>query len=220
LNDNFQLGIDIKPPKDKAKTSLMSYSTSLNTTFFHKQNAIDIVNVNPAANEFQYLNLGDYYGLIFNLDNRVKYKDYILVFGTSLNGFSRRFNGVQVQQDKYMFNWTMNANFTFNLKKYDVKLTAVNKFHSLNNFVVYNLASNKVEQSQFPAYMYTDINASKTILNKKLNVTIGVKNIFNIQNLRVLGYSGNVHNFSNSNEVNNLWGRTLFTSLTLNLDDI
>ena len=202
------------------KTSLISYATSLNTTFFHKQNAIDIVNINPATNEFQYLNLGDYYGLIFNVDNRVKYKDFMLVFGTSLNGFSRRFNGVQEQMDKYMFNWTVNANMTYNLKKYDVKLTAVNKFYSLNNFVVYNLASNKVEQSQFPAYMYTDINASKTIFKKKLNVTLGVKNIFDIQNLRVLGYSGNVHNFSNSNEVNNLWGRSLFTSLTLNLDDL
>jgi hypothetical protein len=68
--------------------------------------------------------------------------------------------------------------------------------------------------------MYSDINVSKTLFDKKLNLTVGIKNLFNIQNLKVLGYSGNVHNFSNSNEVNNLWGRTVFTSITLNIDNI
>lgn len=219
-NDNFQFGIDVKPPKSQEKSHLVSYSTSLNTTYFIKDNAIDIVNVNPANNEFQYFNLGKYRGLIFNLDNRLKYKEYLLSLGMSLNGYSRYFNGTVNQIEDYMFNWTTNLNFTYYFKKQDIKLTTINKFYSVNNFIVYNLPANKVEASQFPAYMYSDINASKYLWKKRINLTIGVKNIFNIKNLQVIGYSGNVHNFSSNNEVNQLWGRTLFTSITLNLEDI
>jgi outer membrane receptor for ferrienterochelin and colicins len=100
-----------------------------------------------------------------------------------------------------------------------MKFTSVNKFNSYNPFVVYNLQTNSVEESAIPAFMYSDLSASKNIWNDKLNITIGVKNILNIRNLRVSGFSGNVHSAPNS-EVNNLWGRTIFTSITLNLDNV
>lgn len=218
-NDNFQFGIDVKPEKVKASSSLVSYSSSLNFTYFNKSNAIDIVNVNPNTNEFKYLNIGNVRGLITNIDNRVKYKDYIFVLGTSFNGFQRLFSNSTNQLDYFLFNWTINANLTYYYKKWDMKFTSVNKFNSYNPFVVYNLQTNSVEESAIPAFMYSDLSASKNIWNDKLNITIGVKNILNIRNLRVSGFSGNVHSAPNS-EVNNLWGRTIFTSITLNLDNV
>jgi len=218
LNDNFQLGIDVVP--DKSKTKLISYSSSFNMTYYIKTNAIDIVNVNVNKNEFQYLNIGKFYGWVTNLDNRIKYKDYILVLGTSVNGFNRIFKNSENQLDYWLFNWTINGNFTYYFKKWDLKFTTLNKFNSVNRFVVYNLQNNKVEESRIPAYFYSDFNVSKNILKNRLNITLGVKNIFDIKNLRVQGYSGNVHNFSQNNEVNNLWGRTLFTNITLNFDNV
>ncbi|MFN9321305.1 MAG: hypothetical protein ACK58Q_12055, partial [Chitinophagales bacterium] len=96
---------------------------------------------------------------------------------------------------------------------------SVNKYNSYNPFIVYNLVSNKVEESSIPAFIYSDLSASKNVWNDKLNITVGVKNIFNVKNLRLTGFSGNVHG-SGTNEVNNLWGRTVFTSITLNLDNV
>ena len=100
-----------------------------------------------------------------------------------------------------------------------MKFTSVNKFNSYNPFIVYNLVSNNVEESSIPEFMYSDLSASKNVWNDKLNISIGIKNIFDIKNLRVNGFSGNVHG-SGSGEVNNLWGRTVFTSITLNLDNV
>lgn len=218
-NDNFQIGIDVKPDKAKAASKLISYSSSLNFTYFNKTNAIDIVNVNPNTNEFKYLNVGNVRGLITNIDNRVKYKEYLFVLGTSVNGFQRLFNNTANQLDYFLFNWTINANLTYYFKKLDIKLTSVNKFNSFNPFVVYNLQSNMVEESSLSAFMYSDLSASTNVWNDKLNITLGVKNIFDIKNLRVTGFSGNFHS-AGSGEVNNLWGRTIFTSITLNLDNV
>jgi outer membrane receptor for ferrienterochelin and colicins len=219
LNDNFQLGIDVLPAKDKDKTRVISYSSSLNFTYFNKSDAIDIVNINSAKNEFQYLNIGNFKGLVGNIDNRIKYKDFLVVFGTSMNGYQRFFTNSSNQLDQWLFNWTINGNLTYMYKKWNVKFTSLNKLNSTNDFVVYNLQSNKVEESSIPAYMYTDINASKSFYKNKLNITFGIKNLWNVQNLRVQGYSGNVHSAANS-EVNNLWGRTLFTNITLNIDNV
>lgn len=218
-NDNIQLGIDVKPDKTTASTKLISYSSSFNFTYFNKSDAIDIVNINPNTNEFKYMNIGNIKGFITNIDNRVKYKEYLLVIGASLNGYQRLFSNSVNQIDKVLFNWTVNANLTYWYKKWDVKFTSINKFNSQNPFVIYNLQSNLVERSEIPTYFYSDFNASKTVWDNRLNITLGVKNIFNVKNLRVTGYSGNVHSAANG-EVNNLWGRSLFTSITLNLDNV
>lgn len=219
-NDNFQFGIDVLPVKDKEKVKILSYSSSLNFTYFNKIDAIDIVNVNTLKNEFKYLNIGNYKGLITNIDHRVKYKDLLFVLGTSVNGYKREFTNSSNQIDDWLFNWTANANITYLYKKWDVKFTSINKMNSPYSFAVYNLQKNAVEESKIPAYLYSDLNFSKSIWNNKLNITLGVKNLWNVQNLTVSGYSGNVHNFSGSNEINNLWGRTFFTNITLNLDNV
>jgi outer membrane receptor for ferrienterochelin and colicins len=218
LNDNFQFGIDIKPPKstDSIRKKLISYSSSFTTSYFHKQNAIDIISIDPLKNEFKYMNVGDYYGLVFNADNRVKYKEYLFSFGISVNGFSKRFDNLSQQIDQFLFNWTSNANLTYHFKKYDVKLSSINKFNSTNEFVIYNILKNRAETTTIPAFMYSDINLSKSIFKDKINLTVGVKNIFDIQNLQVTGFSGSVH--SRSNEVNNLWGRTIFTTISFNFE--
>lgn len=220
INDNIQLGIDVKPGNTKAKSNLISYSSSLNFNYFNKSDAIDIVNINPTTNEFKYLNVGNTKGIILTIDNRVKYKDYLIVFGTSVNGFKRVFNQTTNQIDDFLYNWTINANLTYLIKKWDVKITSINKFNSFNPYVVYNLRSNQVERGKIPAFFYSDLSASKNVWQNRLNISMGVKNLFNIQNLKVVGFTGNIHSSSANNEVSNLWGRTFFTSITLNLDNV
>lgn len=217
-NDNFQFGIDIKP--EKTTNRLYSYSTSFTSTYFIKNDAIDIVSTNVLNNEFKYLNVGKINGLIFNLDNRIKYKDYLFSLGTTIAGTKKTYNNVINQLDNLYFNGSINMNFTYDLRVWGTKFTILNKFNFKNNFTSYNLVKNEVELTSFPVFMYSDFNATKSFFDSKISVTVGVKNIFDIKNLRVTGYSGNVHNFSNNNEVNQLWGRTVFSSIVLNLDKL
>jgi hypothetical protein len=63
----------------------------------------------------------------------------------------------------------------------------------------------------------TDFNASRQFFDNKLSVTIGLKNLFNVKNLSVLGYNGDFHSAAGANDVNFLWGRSIFTTVNLNL---
>lgn len=216
VNDNFQVGFDIRP--EKTTNRMYSYSTSFTASYFIKNDAIDIVPTNVNNNEFKYLNVGKICGLVLNIDNRIKYKDYLFSLGGTIAGNKKNYNNVVNQIDDYLFNGSINMNFTYQMKKWDTKFTILNKFNFRNNFTTYNILTNKVEQSSFQPYFYSDFNASKSLYNDKINLTIGLKNIFDIKNLRVVGYSGNVHSNSSSGDVSQLWGRTIFCSLIFNVD--
>lgn len=214
-NDNVQLGFDIKSNKEEDKPH--SYSTSFTLSLISKTNAIEIVPVDVSKNEFQYQNIGKYNSMVFSLDNRMKINNIMFGLGGNISGFSRFYNNTANQISQFLFNGSVNLNCTYTYKPWSTKFTFLSKFYTTNTISVLNITNNRVETSVFPSYIMTDFNASRNFFDKKLSVTIGVKNIFNVKNLSVLGYNGNFHSAAGSNEVNFLWGRSIFTTINLNL---
>jgi outer membrane receptor for ferrienterochelin and colicins len=214
-NDNVQLGFDIKSNKEEDKPH--SYSTSFTLSLISKSNAIEIVPVNVSKNEFQYQNIGKYNSMVFSLDNRMKINNIMFGLGGNISGFSRFYNNTANQISQFLFNGSINLNCTYTYKPWSTKFTFLSKFYTTNTISVLNITNNRVETSEFPSYIMTDFNASRNFFDKKLSVTVGVKNILNVKNLSVLGYNGNFHSAAGSNEVNFLWGRSIFTTINLNL---
>lgn len=214
-NDNVQLGFDIKSNKEDDKPH--SYSTSFTMSVISKNKAIEIVPVNISKNEFQYQNIGKYNSMVFSVDNRMKINNVMFGLGANISGYSRFYNNTANQISQFLFNGSVNLNCTYTYKPWDTKFTFLSKFYTTNTISVLNITNNKVETTEIPSYVMTDFNASRNFFDKKLSVTVGVKNLFNIKNLSVLGYNGNFHSAAGSNDVNFLWGRSIFTTINLNL---
>jgi outer membrane receptor for ferrienterochelin and colicins len=155
--------------------------------------------------------------MVFSVDNRMKINNVMFGLGANISGYSRFYNNTANQISQFLFNGSVNLNCTYTYKPWDTKFTFLSKFYTTNTISVLNITNNKVETTEIPSYVMTDFNASRNFFDKKLSVTVGVKNLFNIKNLSVLGYNGNFHSAAGSNDVNFLWGRSIFTTINLNL---
>ena len=62
-----------------------------------------------------------------------------------------------------------------------------------------------------------DFTLSKEFMKKKVMWAAGIKNIFDVQDLTTVGRSTDIHTNS-SGSVSNSWGRSVFTSLKINLN--
>lgn len=64
-----------------------------------------------------------------------------------------------------------------------------------------------------------DINISKYLFDKKVDVSFGIKNVFDVTNIRTTGQSmGGVHSGGNTGSLPMNWGRTYFLRLTYNYE--
>jgi outer membrane receptor protein involved in Fe transport len=114
INDNFQFGFDIKP-KFKPYSN-HSYSTSFTFSYINKDKAIEIVPVDISKNEFKYFNIGTSNSLVFSLDNRMKYKNFIFALGANVLGNQKIYLGVKEQIRDFFYNFSVNLNTTYTIK--------------------------------------------------------------------------------------------------------
>jgi len=205
-------------PNLKTEKNTVNYSTSFTFTFINKNDAIEIVPVNTLTNEFVYSNIGklNSYGII--LDNTVKYQNFKFTFGGTMLGLSKRFSNTINQIDQILWTPSVNFNVNYVAKKIDTRFNLLLKYTGKNTYPVLNPLNNKVEVSSIPDFVMLDFNVGKKFFKNSLDVVLGVKNIFNIKNLKVTGFNGDFHSNSGTNQSNFLWGRTAFLSLNLNLE--
>ena len=90
-----------------------------------------------------------------------------------------------------------------------MSLSAFYKF--TGKIPVFYSDNNQIFESSIDSYHLLDFIIKKSLLNDKLNLKVGVKNFFDIQNIS--SFSDNsIHSSSNSTQSVS-YGRTIFTSL-------
>jgi len=60
-----------------------------------------------------------------------------------------------------------------------------------------------------------DFSVSKKLLKKKMRITLGVKNLFDVKEVKMIGQVFGVSNSKGAN-LNVLWGRSMFVSVSYN----
>ena len=77
--------------------------------------------------------------------------------------------------------------------------------------------SNAVEESFIGDYHTFDLTATIGFWKKKAGLTAGVKNLFDVTDVAMVGKVVGVSNPKNSNSMSVLWGRSFFISLNVKL---
>lgn len=81
-----------------------------------------------------------------------------------------------------------------------------------------DISEEDVEISRINSYSNLDINLSKYLLDKDIEISLGIKNLFDVTNIATTGLqSGGVHTGNNSSIPIN-WGRTYFLRLNYSLN--
>ena len=144
------------------------------------------------------------------------YKDWSLVAEYSYYG---NYNSMYNQKDvpnTFFYSNDFNIGANYLIKKIDLKL---NLFYKYTGYVqnYYLDQNNVVTPSSIGAYNNLDFTAMQSLLNKKMVLTAGVKNVFDVKDVKMVGKIFGVSNAKNANSLNVLWGRTFFVALNFNL---
>jgi outer membrane receptor for ferrienterochelin and colicins len=204
-SNNFQMSIDFKKNIDKLN---INFSSNI---FFNDINNLITLSQSPNSIEYSYFNIGEY--KTKGVSNSLKFSNQNFNFSIG-NNYTGRYNNLSSTFDnqKYNFSHSLSSSFTYFLNNQKLSLSAFYKF--TGKIPVFYSDNNQIFESSIDSYHLLDFIIKKSLINDKLKLKIGVKNLFNIQNIS--SFSDNSIHSSSSSTQSVSYGRTIFTSLTFN----
>ena len=207
--DNIQLFTTFEITKQK---HMFRFEPSL--FYNHITNMIDLALVNTQTIEATYFNVGEFTSCGVNVNMEYKTPIYGLQVGYALTGRNNSYdpNGEFYNSNEVRFN------FNATHPKKNTTIAFFYKYNGMLQAYQYNYTNNEVMLGYIDAFNVFDATVSQPFFKKRLNTTLGVKNILDVRNVRA-SIVGGVHQ-SSSNNAMIAMGRTLFFSIRYSINQV
>ena len=183
-------------------------------SFFYNQmfNKIDLANLSEDSDQYSYFNIENY------ATKGISLRSTILLANTSINlgmSYIGRFNKLSDEYDVSKFNFSkdFSLGLIFNLGSKNKLNIFYKRTGELPNFVLDN---NSISEVYSDAYDIMDFSLNRRLYNDFIILTFGVKNLFNITDIK-----NNIDNITIHSNTNNIipigYGRTFFTQIKFSL---
>jgi outer membrane receptor for ferrienterochelin and colicins len=213
MSDNHNAAIKFKIKLRKKYNLVVDNSYFFNTIY----NQIALVSTNPIALEYTYANIDNFKSLGTNLNFAVQVNQWRINLGGSYTGiYNNAFELVGSQ--KYMYTPELRTQLSYAIKHKKQMPTVISLFHKYNGETFgYALDNTRnIVTTYTQDYHILDVSVNQTLMQKKINITFGLKNLLNVQDIRTTGNSASFHS-SGSNSMPVSVGRSIFTQLNINL---
>lgn len=190
------------------------YNFGLSGFYNAVNNQISLVLQDATNQLYTYVNIGEFYSQGINFNSGFKYKTYRTDLGFSWIGRYNLESKNNSSVDKFSYTPEIMASFGYEVEKWQ---TVFNLFYKYSGKVLGYFESELNEISQFEIQDYSMMDASvvKYFFKKKLTLTLGAKNLFDVGNITSNQFVGGVHSGGSSN-IPVAWGRTYFTKVAFN----
>ena len=208
-SDNFMLQFAYKRGVKRGV-----YNFGLSGFYNSVRNQISLVLKDQAEQLYSYKNIGEFYSQGINFTSGFKYKTYRTDFGFSWVG---RYNLESISNsevDKFSYTPEIMGSFGYEVESWN---TTFNLFFKYTGKVLgyFDDELNGVSQFEIEDYSMMDVSVIRYFFKKKMNLTIGAKNLFDVGNIVSGQFTGGVHSGGGGN-IPVAWGRTYFTKLVYN----
>jgi outer membrane receptor for ferrienterochelin and colicins len=201
-------------------------NNSLSVTYMDVDDRIANVMVSADPRQvFRYENIDKYRMWNFASSNSFKYKNWDGRLGLSLLGISQKIDaGAQgaVSDDKFLYSFLANANVAYNIVRWNTLLSIYYKYTGPFQQYVQtdDGAGNTIfVLSEFEDYSLLDASVRKSFFKNQFDVTLGARNLLNINSLRSSTPGGSTGVHSAASESQSIgYGRSYFIKLTYNLN--
>lgn len=210
-NHNFSAKYKINP--NRKSPVYIEYNSFYNQIY----NQIAIVAVNADSLKYTYRNIDNFKSIGNNINFSKQYKMWNFVLGVSYIGiYNNAFELINKQ--KYVYSPEYRFQISKGFKHKNGSKTVVSTFFKHNGKIVgYNLDyTRRVTPIFTQAFSIFDATLNHSFLQKKLNLTVGCKNILNVQSIRASGTSNSFHNGGSTSMPISI-GRSLFIQLNVNI---
>lgn len=164
LKINAQLIFHYMTIKDRIDVALIGFDQSSNTPMY------------------QYININQYQMWNVSTMHQVSWHNFQANFGLTVVGISRALdNGRNQLNNKFLYNYNLNFNASYFFKKIETTLAAYYKYTGeTQQFIT---ANEGFVLSEIEPYHWLDTSIQKQFFNKKLEVSLGARNLFNITDI-------------------------------------
>ena len=209
FSDNFTA--DISYSKKRSKLSLKG---DLGVFYNDLDNLITLAISPDDPQQYTYVNIGEYSTFGNQLNVGINYEGLSVNTGVSYIG---RFNNLAGSYDdvpSYNFSPEYRFNMTYSNSKYGYSTALFFKYNGKRNG--FFISEDEISESLIEAYNQMDFNVTKKFMHNKIVLTLGVKNILNVQDVVSTYGTGGVHS-DNSGSISMNWGRSVFCGLKFKL---
>jgi outer membrane receptor for ferrienterochelin and colicins len=219
INHNIIGNGDLKAEQSNNYSVAYNYRTTVDKCRIKVDASVfynDIFNLitlaQTSSTQYSYINIGKYKTMGFQVGNTLKFKRLTLQTGFTYTG---RYNELSESESVPAFNYSPEAlaNVSYKLIKEKVTLALFYKYNG--KLPGYVLVDNVVKQTALADYQLLDATVSKLFWKDHILLSVGCKNVLDVQNLSSNLAASGAHSASSSS-VPFSTGRNYFIKLALN----
>jgi outer membrane receptor for ferrienterochelin and colicins len=188
-------------------------NNKLTLSYIKTDERIELIVINEDPLQSQYNNIDEFSSLGASLENSFYYKNLKLNIGVSYFGVQKMLDYDSGELSPYQGNFQLNTNFTYTIPKIETSLTAYYKYiGETNRFLI---VDGSYQNQIINPYSWLDITVHKKFLDKKIGVTLGVRNLLNVVDINTNSVSNGAHTGSDDS-ISLGYGRSFFLKLGYN----
>ncbi len=201
-----------------SQNNLWKMNLSFSAMYLDVKDRIESIIVSNSPLKYTFLNVDSYKSLLFGGGFSLKKENISFNGGVSVLGISQNLNtGNLTSPDDYNFNAEANFAANYTLPKLNTLFALYYKYTGLQKRFTQKASQNPGENPQYvlgeiSAFNMMNFTVSQPFFNNHLEISLGVKNIFDVSDVRNTVLSGGAHN-SAAGSQNLFYGRSYFARL-------
>lgn len=206
-SNNFQ----VQSSKKWVSSNLIS-KIEMSAFFNQIQDEIGLYAVEGSEdNEFKYAQLGETKSLGLKANFTLTSKNLQTTIGVLANGLNTPLHGKQ-GIDEYTFNPEIFFTLSYVWNRTGLRFNLFSKYHGVRE--IPRFIGDQIVLSKTYDYTIFDYSVQKSFWKNRITLNVGLKNLFDVQNILTTRGSSGAHSSSGSTSIS--WGRSYFTSLKFN----
>lgn len=190
--------------------SASKFTTEVSGSYNHINNMISLTQTQNST-EYTYRNIGTYQSIAANLNLSWLHKRWKINVSGAYIG--RKNDLVESIPNEFLYSPEAQASVQYVFPEYHLTISAFYKYNGKR--LSYALdADDNLYQTQVDAFSLLDFNLNKDFFNKRLNISLGAKNLLDVTSLNATATEG-AH--SGGGTIPQSWGRSYFVKLTYHI---
>ncbi|MCS3868973.1 outer membrane receptor for ferrienterochelin and colicins [Chryseobacterium ginsenosidimutans] len=197
------------------------FNFSASGMYLDVKDRIQDVIISSSPLKYTYLNIDKYKSLLFGAGVTARKDNFSLNAGVSVMGISQVLNAAGiVSPDDYNFYTEANFSANYTLPKVKTLFALYYKYTGVRKQYTQEVTANVAAEPKFFLGEVGDFNmmnftVTQPFFNNHVELSLGIKNIFDVSSVRNSIASGNAHNAAPDNQ-NLFYGRSYFARLNYN----
>lgn len=212
----------------KGEAGEVKMENDISVSYIGLKGKIELVNTIPQSPTYRFMNIDKFKTMGMAADNRFIWGDWnwtagISLFGVSKSLYSNAYRTEKGIDDKYKFNFQATASVNWKYRPWDMTVSAYYKYMGKTSEFVLDPGSTIDGGESYTlldrkGFSLMDLSVRKDFFQKKLEATLGVRNLFDVTELQSSGGASSTGHSEASGAFPIFYGRSYFLKLNYTLD--